>query len=105
MTPEDYLAAMNRIAETGETPDLGLFRQLVAFDDNTLWRLGPGHAAGLLDQALDRIDELAGQLAAAQADKQAAINRATQLSLEIDESCGCLPASDYIPTPPSEGTQ
>jgi hypothetical protein len=84
MTPEDYLAAMNRIAETGETPDLGLFRQLVAFDDNTLWRLGPGHAANLLDQALDRIDEISGQLAAAHAAKQDAINRATQLALQLE---------------------
>ena len=84
MTPEQYLAAMTRISETDETPDLATVRDLLSFDPNTLWRLGPGHANNLLDQALEHIDELNTQLDAAHAAKQAETNRATALAIQLE---------------------
>lgn len=81
ISPEQYLAAMTKIAETGETPALETVRELLAFDPNTLYRLGPGHANNLLEDALSRIDELNAQLDAAIRDKQTAINRANHLAL------------------------
>lgn len=94
ITPEQYLATMAQIAETDTTPPLEIVRDLLEFDPNTLYRLGPGHANALLEDALSRIDELTTQLAAAHEARQAETNRATRLALHLENNCGCLTPAD-----------
>lgn len=84
LTPEQYLAIMTQVADTGEPPMLSVVRDLLEFDSNTLYRLGPVYAGELLDQALTRIDELTAQLNAAHAARQAETNRATHLALQLE---------------------
>lgn len=88
ITPEQYLATMAQIAETDTTPPLSIVKELLEFDPNTLYRLGPGHANNLLDQALDRIEELTNQLTAAHAARQRAENQTRFLSIQLEEAKG-----------------
>jgi flagellin-like hook-associated protein FlgL len=88
ITPEQYLAVMTTIAETGELPALSIVRDLIAFDPNTLYRMGPGAAGELLDKALSRIDELTGQLNAAHTATQEANNNVRFLSIQLEEAKG-----------------
>ena len=88
ITPEQYLATMTQIAETDTTPPLSIVKELLEFDPNTLYRLGPGHANALLEDALQRIDELTGQLAASHEATQEAHNQVRWLNIQLEEAQG-----------------
>ena len=99
MTPEQYLAVMARIGETGETPDLDTVRDLLEFDPNTLYRLGPGHADALLRDAMERMDELTAQLDAAHAARQTETNRATALAVQLEDVATATAIAQYATDP------
>lgn len=86
ITPEQYLATMSKIAETGDLPALSIVRDLIAFDPNTLYRMGPGAAGELLDSALSRIDELTAQLDAAHQANQESQNQVRWLTIRLEEA-------------------
>lgn len=60
--PPTVQAALDR--DQAPTPPLADYLKAMEKDDNLPWRLGAGHVLNLLEEAVDRIEDLEGQLQA-----------------------------------------
>lgn len=62
MSPREYRELL--LSAIG--PDLAAFRRMEAYDPNTIWRLDTAVVADLLREAIEHIDELTAEPAAAE---------------------------------------